>query len=197
MRHHTSPHLDDLRVVLAVAEEGNFHRAGVKVGLSQTGVTRVVARVERHVRARIFERSHNRYHSVTVTPAGCEYLERISSVIAQSDHADFVARETKNGTTHRILVGKSIYTDKRLVDILRSMDLPLYPGLVVDFATKLPVELPVCVRTGQDPKSLSHGPVYCRAATRASQREKGIGNVEGSRVNAVGAVRAAHSSVAL
>lgn len=149
MRHHTSPHLDDLRVVLAVAEEGNFHRAGVKVGLSQTGVTRVVARVERHVRARIFERSHNRYHSVTVTPAGCEYLERISSVIAQSDHADFVARETKNGTTHRILVGKSIYTDKRLVDILRSMELALYPGLVVDFATKLPVELPVCVRTGQ------------------------------------------------
>jgi DNA-binding transcriptional LysR family regulator len=30
--------------------------------LSQTGVTRAIARVERHVPARIFERSHNRYH---------------------------------------------------------------------------------------------------------------------------------------
>ncbi len=149
MRHHISPRLDDLRVVLAVAEEGNFHRAGIRVGLSQTGVTRAIARVERHVRARIFERSHNRYHPVSETAAGCEYLERIRSVIAQADQADFVARETKNGTTHRILAGKSIYTDMRLVDILRSMDLPLYPGLVVDFATKLPVELPVCVRTGQ------------------------------------------------
>lgn len=149
MGHHISPRLDDLRVVLAVAEEGNFHRAGIRVGLSQTGVTRAIARVERHVRARIFERSHNRYHPVSETAAGCEYLERIRSVIAQADQADFVARETKNGTTHRIIVGKSIYTDMRLVDILRSMDLPLYPGLVVDFATKLPVELPVCVRTGQ------------------------------------------------
>lgn len=149
MRHHTSLHLDDLRVVLAVAEERNFHRAGLKVGLTQSGVTRVIARVERHVRARVFERSHNRYQGVSLTDSGYQYVEWVRSVIAQSDHADFVAREAKNGTTHRILIGKSIYTDRRVVEILRSMDLPLYPGLVVDFATKLPVELPVCVRTGE------------------------------------------------
>lgn len=149
MRRHPSPHLDDLRVVLAVAEERNFHRAGVRVGLSQSGVTRAVARVERHVRARFFERSHNRYESVSVTDSGCQYIERIKSVIAQSDSADYVAREAQNGTTHRILVGRSMYTDNRVVTILRSMDLPLYPGLVVDLVTKLPVELPICVRTGE------------------------------------------------
>ncbi len=149
MRHHTSLHLDDLRVVLAVAEERNFHRAGLKVGLTQSGVTRVIARVERHVRARIFERSHNRYQSVSPTDSGYQYIEWVRSVIAQSDHADFIARETKNGATHRILVGRSIYTDRRVVELLRSMDLALYPGLIVDFATKLPVELPVCVRTGE------------------------------------------------
>lgn len=149
MRRHYSPHLDDLRIVLAVAEERNFHRAGVKVGLSQSGVTRVVARVERHVRAPIFERSHNRYESVSVTDSGCQYIERIKSVIAQSDSADYVAREAQNGITHRILVGRSMYTDSRVVTILRTMDLPLYPRLVVDLVTKLPVELPVGVRTGE------------------------------------------------
>jgi DNA-binding transcriptional LysR family regulator len=141
--------LDDLRTVLAVSEELNFHRAGVKVGLSQTGVTRVVAKVERHVGVRIFERSHNRYQSVSVTDPGCPYIEKVRSVIAQSDHADFAARDSRNGTRHRILIGRSIYTDRRLVEILRSLDVPLYPGLVVDFATKLPVELPLGVRTGE------------------------------------------------
>jgi DNA-binding transcriptional LysR family regulator len=158
MRHHTSPRLDDLRVVLAVAEERNFHRAGLRVGLTQSGVTRAIARVEMHVGARIFERSHNRYQAVSLTDSGCPYIEWVRSVIAQSDHADFVAREAKNGTTHRILVGKSIYTDRRVVEILRTMDLPLYPGLVVDFATKAPVELPISVRTGEVDLSVVSNP---------------------------------------
>ena len=149
-RRRSSPiSLDDLRTILAVAEEQNFHRAGVKVGLSQTGVTWVVAKVERHVGVRIFERSHNRYQSVSVTDPGCPYIEKVRSVVGQSDHADYAARDSRNGTRHRILVGRSIYTDRRLVEILRSMDLPLYPGLVVEFATKLPVELPIAVRTGE------------------------------------------------
>lgn len=149
MHRHPSLHLDDLRVVLAVAEERNFHRAGVRVGLTQSGVTRVVARVERHVGARIFERSHNRYESVSTTDSGCYYIERIKSAVAQTEIAEMSARQAQNGIVHRIVVGRSIYTDKRILAILRTMELPLYPGLVVDFKAKLPAELPICVRTGE------------------------------------------------
>lgn len=149
MRRQLSPHLDDLRVVLAVAEERSFRRASIRVGLSQSGVTRVVARVERHAGARLFERSNNRYQSVLPTEPGCEYIERIRSAIAQTDNAVISAREAKNGMVHRIVVGRSMYTDKRLLSVLRSMQVPLYPGLVVDFRMKLPAELPTCVRTGE------------------------------------------------
>src|SRR6185437_4423499 len=114
MRRQLSPHLDDLRVVLAVAEERSFRRASIRVGLSQSGVTRVVARVERHAGARLFERSNNRYQSVLPTEPGCEYIERIRSAIAQTDNAVISAREAKNGMVHRIVVGRSMYTDKRL-----------------------------------------------------------------------------------
>jgi DNA-binding transcriptional LysR family regulator len=117
--------------------------------LSQTGVTRVVAKVERHVGARIFERSHNRYEGVSVTDPGCPHIEKVRSVVAQADNADHAARQSRNGTRHRITVGRSIYTDRRLLEILRTMDVPLYPGLEVDFATKLPVELPIAVRNGE------------------------------------------------
>ena len=148
-RRNSSISLDDLRTVLAVAEERNFHRAGVKVGKSESGVSRAVAKVEQSVRVQIFERSHNRYQPVSMTVSGCQYIDGIRSVVAQSDKADYAARDTQNGTAHRILIGKSIYTDMDLVAILRSMELPLYPRLVVDFATKAPVELPLGVRTGE------------------------------------------------
>lgn len=149
MRRHHSLHLNDLRIVLAVAEERNFHRAGARVGLTQSGVTRAIARVERHVGALIFERSHNRYEDVSTTESGCQYIERIKSAVVQSEIAVVSARAAQNGIAHQIVVGRSIYTDKRLLAILRSMELPLYPGLVVDFKTKLPAELPTCVRTGE------------------------------------------------
>jgi len=149
MRRRHSLHLDDLRIVLAVAEERNFHRAGVRVGLTQSGVTRAVARVERQVGTLIFERSHNRYESVSTTEPGGHYIERIRSAVAQTEIAEVSAREARNGIVHHIVVGRSIYTDKRIVGILRTMDVPLYPSLVVDFKTKLPAELPICVRTGE------------------------------------------------
>jgi len=149
MRRHHSLHLDDLRTVLAVAEERNFHRAGVRVGLTQSGVTRAIARVERQVGTLIFERSHNRYESVSTTDAGCHYIERIKSAVAQTEIAEASAREARNGIVHCIVVGRSIYTDRRILGILRTMDLPLYSNLVVDFKTKLPAELPICVRTGE------------------------------------------------
>jgi len=69
MSRRPSLELDDLRTVVALAEELNFHRAGRKVGLSQPGVTRVLAKVERHVGTCLFERSHSKRHSVSPTDA--------------------------------------------------------------------------------------------------------------------------------
>lgn len=149
MRHHISLAIDDLRTIVAVAEEQNFHRAARKVGLTQSGVTRAVARVEQFAGATFFERSHNKCHSVSPTDAGRCFVERARLAIAHSESAVVSARETLHGIEHRIVVGKSWYTDRRLVTILRSIELPLYPGLQVVLETRLPSELPMCVRAGE------------------------------------------------
>jgi len=148
MRRRSSPGVDDFRVIVAVAEERSFHRAGKKVGLSESGVSRAVSRVERYVGARIFERSHNRYHPVSTTEPGSRYIERIRPAIAHSESAASVARETQNGFLHHISVGRSVYTDERLIAIFHSMQTPLFPKLKVELVTKQPAELPACVRTG-------------------------------------------------
>lgn len=149
MRRHMSLGLDDLRTIVALAEERNFHRAARKVRLSQSAVTRIVARVERHAGATLFERCHSKRQSVVLTDAGRRYVERARLAIAHTDGAVLAARESLHGIDHRIVIGKSMYTDRRLITLLRSMDLPLYPGLQVAFETRLPSELPACVRTGE------------------------------------------------
>ena len=95
MRRHTSLELNHLRTIVVLAEELNYHRAGRKVGLSQPGVTRVVARVERHVGACLFERSHSKRQSVSLTDAGRSYMERARVALAHSESAVLAAREIK------------------------------------------------------------------------------------------------------
>jgi DNA-binding transcriptional LysR family regulator len=149
MARHSSLEVDDLRTVVALAEELNFHRVARKVGLSQSGVTRVLAKVERYVGTSLFERSHSKNHSVSPTDAGRFYVERARLALAHSDGAVLAARETLNGMDHRIVVGRSPDADLRLTTILRSMELPLYPRLRVDFQTRLAGELPAGVRAGE------------------------------------------------
>jgi len=149
MRRHTPLGLDDLRTVVALAEELNFHRAARRVGLSQSGVTRVVVKVERYVGTSLFERSHSKRQSVSLTDAGRYYVERTKLALAHSESAILAARDTMNGVDHRIVVGRSLHADRRLVDILRTMELPLYPNLRVQLPTRYAGELSACVRAGE------------------------------------------------
>lgn len=158
-RHTLSPGFDDLRVVVALAEELNFHRAAQRVGMTQPGVTRVLARVEQHVGTRLFERSHCKNQSVIPTDAGRHYVENARLAIGHSETATLAAREALKGIDHRVNVGKSVFTDRRLLAILRSMELPLYPGLDVTLHTRAPGELPACVRSGEFDLAVVSNPV--------------------------------------
>jgi len=149
MRRRSSLELDDLRAVVALAEELNFHRAARMVDLTQSGLTRVLSRVERHVGICLFERSHSKRESVSLTEAGRFYVERAKLALAHSDGAILAARETLTKVDHRIVVGRSPYVDRRLTTLLRSMELPLFPSLRVDLQARYAGELLACVRAGE------------------------------------------------
>lgn len=61
-----------LRYVLAVVEQGSFRRAGLKLDLPQSTISRRVQILERRIGVAIFDRDHT---GVTLTAAGSRFVE--------------------------------------------------------------------------------------------------------------------------
>lgn len=73
-----------LRYFLAVAETGNFSRAAKSVSVTQPTLSAGIAKLERQVGARLFDRDR---HSVALTPAGSRFLPRARRIAAEYELA--------------------------------------------------------------------------------------------------------------
>jgi DNA-binding transcriptional LysR family regulator len=73
-----------LRYFLAVAENGNFSRAAKRVSVTQPTLSAGIAKLERQVGARLFDRDTKR---VALTPAGSRFLLRARRIAAEYDLA--------------------------------------------------------------------------------------------------------------
>lgn len=73
-----------LRYFLAVAETGNFSRAARSVSVTQPTLSAGIAKLERQLGARLFDRDR---HSVALTPAGSRFLARARRIAAEYDLA--------------------------------------------------------------------------------------------------------------
>lgn len=67
--------LGDLSTLLAVTEEGNFTRAGHRLGVSQSAVSHTIRRLEDKIGVRLLNRSARK---VTPTDAGERLLETLA-----------------------------------------------------------------------------------------------------------------------
>lgn len=73
-----------LRYFLAVAESGNFSRAARAVSVTQPTLSAGIAKLERQLGARLFDRDKRR---VALTPAGSRFLVRARRIAAEYDLA--------------------------------------------------------------------------------------------------------------
>ena len=73
-----------LRYFLAVAETGNFSRAARAVSVTQPTLSAGIAKLERELGARLFDRDRQR---VALTPAGSRFLIRARRIAAEYEHA--------------------------------------------------------------------------------------------------------------
>ncbi|MDE2596631.1 MAG: LysR family transcriptional regulator [Sphingomonadales bacterium] len=73
-----------LRYFLAVAELGNFSRAAKQVAVTQPTLSAGIAKLERQLGARLFDRDTRR---VTLTPAGSRFLVRARRMAAEYELA--------------------------------------------------------------------------------------------------------------
>lgn len=88
--------LSGIGVLSAVIEAGSFVRAGEALGLTQSAVSRAVARLEQRVGLRIF---HRNARSITLTDEGRRFYEQVSPHLVSIE--DAAIRAAGSGTEVR------------------------------------------------------------------------------------------------
>ncbi len=96
-----------LRYFLAVAETGSFSRAAKRVSVTQPSLSAGIAKLERELGARLFDRDRQ---GVALTPAGSRFLVRARRIAAEYEHALVELSEVSDPTLLRIGVLGTIPT---------------------------------------------------------------------------------------
>ena len=81
--------IEAMQAFVAVADLRGFAPAARKLGLSPSGVTRLIAALEERLGARLLQRTTR---SVALTDVGSRYLERVRRILADVEEAEGSAR---------------------------------------------------------------------------------------------------------
>ncbi len=97
--------LDAMQAFVTVADLKGFAPAARKLGLSPSGVTRLIAALENRLGARLLQRTTR---SVTLTDAGARYLERARRILADVEEAEIAAEGERARPSGRLVVSAPV-----------------------------------------------------------------------------------------
>jgi LysR family transcriptional regulator, hydrogen peroxide-inducible genes activator len=131
--------LNELRFVVAVAQERNFRRAAEKVFISQPALSLAIQKLEEELGLKIFERGKN---DVTLTTVGGAIVEQAQRVLEEAEHIRDLAMQGKNQLATPLRVG-----------IIHSVGPYLLPDLIPALkkvAPQMPLEVEENITTNLD-----------------------------------------------
>ncbi len=97
--------IDAMQAFVTVAELQGFAPAARKLRLSPSAVTRLVAALEKHLGARLMQRTTR---SVALTDAGRRYLERARRILADIEEAELAAEGERQKPSGRLVVSAPV-----------------------------------------------------------------------------------------
>jgi DNA-binding transcriptional LysR family regulator len=97
--------LDAMQAFVAVADSQGFAAAARKLGLSPSGVTRLIAALEQRLGARLLQRTTRK---VTLTDVGTRYLERVRRILGDVEEAESSAEGERTRPSGRLVVSAPI-----------------------------------------------------------------------------------------
>jgi DNA-binding transcriptional LysR family regulator len=97
--------IDAMQAFVTVADLRGFAPAARKLGLSPSGVTRLIAALEQRLGARLLQRTTR---SVTLTDAGTRYLERARRILADVEEAEGAAEGERTRPSGRLVVSAPV-----------------------------------------------------------------------------------------
>lgn len=98
--------LNELRYILAVAQEKNFRRAAEKVYVSQPALSLAIQKLEQELGVQIFERSRT---SVSLTPIGEMIVNQSQRALEEIEQIKSIASQGKDQLVGTLKIG-AIYT---------------------------------------------------------------------------------------
>ncbi|MGZ5873505.1 MAG: LysR family transcriptional regulator [Bradyrhizobium sp.] len=121
--------IDAIQAFATVADLQGFAPAARKLGLSPSGVTRLIAALEDHLGARLLQRTTR---SVVLTDAGARYLERARRILADVEEAEGSVRDERSRPSGRLVVSAPIGFGRLHVSSVVSEYLKRFPEVSVD-----------------------------------------------------------------
>jgi DNA-binding transcriptional LysR family regulator len=121
--------IDAMLAFATVADLQGFAPAARKLGLSPSGVTRLIAALEDHLGARLLQRTTR---SVVLTDAGARYLERARRILADVEEAEGSVRDERSRPSGRLVLSAPIGFGRLHVGSVVSEYLKRFPEVSVD-----------------------------------------------------------------
>lgn len=94
--------LNELRFIVAVAQERNFRRAAEKAFISQPALSLAIQKLEEELGVKIFERGRS---EVSLTPVGTAIVEQAQRVLEEAERIRKLAAQGRNQLTAPLRVG--------------------------------------------------------------------------------------------
>ncbi len=137
---------EDLMLFLSVASSGNFSRASIKIGLSQSALSRRIAALETELNTRLFYRSGR---GVVLTESGqllSKYADNVKDVLQQASAA--LTTPLHQGPSSIVLAAQPTIAKILFGSIGKALKLQ-YPGIKMRFKEGLGGDLQEWIANGE------------------------------------------------
>ena len=121
--------IEAMQAFVTVADLQGFAPAARKLGVSPSGVTRLIAALEDRLGARLLQRTTR---SVTLTGAGARYLERARRILADVEEAESAAEGERTRPGGRLVVSAPLGFGRLHVSPVMTAYLMRYPDVSAD-----------------------------------------------------------------
>lgn len=125
--------LDGIGVVMAIVDNGSFVRASETLDMTQSGVSRAVARLEARLGIRLFDRTTR---SVTLTDEGRRFYEDVTPLLAQLQEATSAASRGVSAVRGRLRVNIDPYFSRLVLGPRLGQFVEDHPNLTLDLVTR-------------------------------------------------------------
>jgi LysR family hydrogen peroxide-inducible transcriptional activator len=138
--------LNELRFIVAVAQERNFRRAAERSFISQPALSLAIQKLEEELAIKIFERGKS---EVTLTPVGSAVVEQAQRVLEEAERIREIAKQGSNQLTTPLRLGVIHSVGPYLLpDLIPALN-KLAPEMPLEVEENITANLDVLLRNGK------------------------------------------------